>query len=100
MHARHATQLAQPIRLQMKHLGLDFEEVRYGQRDCEFCWQQLCCYHVFTAYVISVYLFCSADWQDVKETLGMPFPNVSCTRMCVCVCVCVCVCCILKLLCV
>ena len=48
--------LAQPIRLQLKYLGIDFEDVHYvqgGPPDYD-----------------------RSSWLSVKETLGMQFPNL------------------------
>ena len=67
----------------MRYLGIEFEEVRYGQGGRECRQQQLCGYHVSCAtYLECVYLFDSANWQEAKENLGMPFPNVSNVWLC------------------
>ena len=71
----------------MKYLGIDFEDVHYVQGGREWWQQQLCCWQPCVSMFINL-LFVAPDfdrssWLNVKETLGMQFPNVSVCVVCV-----------------
>ena len=79
-------QLAQSIRLELKYLGIDFEDVHYVQGP------GVCTCEGYVVYVMVCTCACTYTYIHICVSVCAFACMHACMCVCVCVCVCVCMC--------